>query len=505
MSESVQRLEPGMQVGDYYLKELIYEGDATRTWLAKQVSVSREVIIDSLKSMVHDDEGTIASYLGDVRAKAKVDHPLIGSVFEAVHEEGIYFYAREKIPGDTLEDKVLNKEKLTPKEIAHIISQMADANLYLESNSMASLPLQSNQLFISETGMGRIINMAVGGERNHNVSTLDKVMLGESFSQVLKLDEPGATRVASLLGFMADKEREIPLTWEQIKKLAEGVEKQLADPLATASMKTATKSIHIPKGKYGGIIIGSLLGLALIGGITTIFINHSKVPKKRELDQVVLVDVRESELTKNMNVQPFTIDAHEVTIGEYAKFLRGLSEDVEKLIKHPKQPDYKTSYVPDDWDNMYQAAKDGKKWNGLTLSLNCPVVGVDWWDAYIYAAMKSRRLPTQNEWRAAFKISETDPENLVSSNWGPVDQETGDVTANKIYGLAGNVAEWCLKSSKPATDPMAVVKKPVILGGSYNDESIATSRRWLDPSDGNEDARDLRRRDIGFRTVGEPE
>ena len=52
---------------------------------------------------------------------------------------------------------------------------------------------------------------------------------------------------------------------------------------------------------------------------------------------------------------------------------------------------------------------------------------------------------------------------------------------------------------------MAVVKKPVILGGSYNDESIATSRRWLDPSDGNEDARDLRRRDIGFRTVGEPE
>ena len=170
-------------------------------------------------------------------------------------------------------------------------------------------------------------------------------MLGESFSQVLKLDEPGATRVASLLGFMADKEREIPLTWEQIKKLAEGVEKQLADPLATASMKTATKSIHIPKGKYGGIIIGSLLGLALIGGITTIFINHSKVPKKRELDQVVLVDVRESELTKNMNVQPFTIDAHEVTIGEYAKFLRGLSEDVEKLIKHPNQPDYKTSYI----------------------------------------------------------------------------------------------------------------------------------------------------------------
>ena len=141
MSETEQRLAPGMQVGDYYLQELVYEGAATRTWLAHQVSVSREVIIDSLNRSVHSDDEVVANYISDVRTKAKVDHPLIGSVFEAVREEGICFYAREKIQGITLEEKVLKSEQLKPIEVVHLLKQVADANLYLESKKLSSVQL----------------------------------------------------------------------------------------------------------------------------------------------------------------------------------------------------------------------------------------------------------------------------------------------------------------------------------------------------------------------------
>lgn len=496
MLESDQRLEPGMQVGDYHLKELIYEGDATRTWLADQVSVSREVVIDSLKRVVQNDEGVIATYLSDVRTKARVDHPLIGSVFEAVQDEGICFYAREKIPGDTLEDKVLRGEKLPPKEVVHLLKQLADANLYLESHQMAILPLRPNQLFISETGMCRMINMAVGGERDHSISNQDKVVLGESFQSILKMDESGATRTASLLGFMTDSEREIPLTWEQIKDLSDGIEKQLSEPVVTGVLGSGTRRIKEPQGKKIGGILAFLLGGVLVVGGAFYFMNRTKVPKKRDLGDMVLVNPKGS--------KPFTIDAHEVTIGEYAKFLRDLTPEMMEYIQHDNHPVYKTSYIPDDWDSMYAAAKTGGEWNGLKLSLNCPVVGVDWWDARAYAASYSRRIPTQLEWKAVLELSGSEAEKIVSSGWGPVDQNSEDITANKVYGLAGNVAEWSFNKSKPTTDPMVVMKKPVILGGSYNDDFIATTKRWLDPSEKNKDARDLRRRDIGFRTVGKP-
>ncbi|MFT5906811.1 MAG: sulfatase activating formylglycine-generating enzyme [Cryomorphaceae bacterium] len=507
MSETEQRLIPGMQVGDYYLQQLVYEGEATRTWLAHQVSVNREVIIDSLNRAVHKDDEVVANYLSDVRTKAKVDHPLIGSVFEAVREEGICFYAREKIPGVTLEGMVLNQDQLMPVEVVHLLKQVADANLYLESKKLASLPLSSNQLFISDSGMCRMVNMAVGGRREYAISTHDKVMLGVNFKKLLKGNEPGATRTRSLLGYMADTEREIPLTWEQVKELAEGVERQLSEPLSTAALKSSTMLIKKPgmsKQALSNLCIA--LGVIVIGGLITMFVTREKPPKKRELTGVVAVNVQEfRNKNRGVKLREFTIDAHEVTIAEYAKFLRSLTPEMVDSIQHENQPSYKESYIPEDWKEMHDAAKSGGEWNGIKMSLNCPVVGVDWWDAYAFAEFHSRRLPTQDEWRAALLTSGTDPLDLEPSSWGAVDQESKDITKNKIYGLAGNVAEWSLKLSKQETDPMATGKKPVICGGSYSDVSDATSRRWLNPSGDDKDARDLRRPYIGFRTVGQPE
>ena len=507
MSETEQRLTPGMQVGDYYLQELVYEGASTRTWLAHQVSVSREVIIDSLNRAVHEDDEIITNYLSDVRTKAKVDHPLIGSVFEAVYEEGICFYAREKIPGVTLEGKILKREKLKPVELVHVLKQVADANLYLESKKLASLPLYPNQIFISDTGMCRIVNMAVGGKREYSVSTQDKVMLGESFMKLLKVNEPGATRTRSLLGYMADKEREIPLTWEQVKELSEGVERQLSEPLDTTKLKSSTmliKKSGMSKEALRNLCI--VLGVIVFGGLIMMIMTREKPPKKRELTGVVAVNVKR--FMKNhqgAKLREFTIDAHEVTIAEYAKFLKILTPQMVDDIQHESQPSYKESYIPEDWEEMYDAAKSGDEWNGLKMSLNCPVVGVDWWDAYAFAGFHNRRLPTQEEWNAALLTSGSKPLELKPSSWGAVDQQSEDITENKIYGLAGNVAEWSLKLSKQETDPMAKGKKPVIFGGSYSDDLNATSRRWLDPSDDDIDARDLRRPYIGFRTAGQPE
>ncbi len=507
MSDSEQRLEPGMQVGDYYLQELIYEGMATRTWVAHQLSVNREVIIDSLNRSMHSDEEVVANYLSDVRTKAKVDHPLIGSVFEAVREENICFYAREKIPGVTLYDLVIQREKLKPVEIVHILKQIADANLYLESKKLATLPLSPNQVFITDSGMCRMVNMAVGGRRDYSVSTEDKVMLGEHFLKLLKTDEPGATRTTSLLEFMADAEREIPLTWEQIKDLSLAVERQLSEPLATMDLKSST--MLIKKNGMSKKTIRNLsivVGLLVVGGIVAKIATREKTVQISELSDVVEVDVNAfREKFKGAKLKEFTIDSHEVTIAQYADFLRKLSPELVERIQHESQPAYKISFEPDDWEAMLNAAKSGKEWNGLKMSLDCPVVGVDWWDAYAYAEFHSRRLPTEEEWRAALLTSGTEAQSLKPSPWGKVKQESEDVTQNKIYGLAGNVSEWSLKLSKPESDPMAIDKKPVIFGGSYVDTELnANSRRWLDPSGDDIDARDLRRPFLGFRTVGQP-
>ncbi len=508
--ETVQRLAPGMQIGDYYLQELTFEDENTRSWNANQVSVNREVVIDSLNRAVQLDEAMVSTFLSDVRTKAKVDHPLIGSVFEAVREQNICFYAREKLSGETLSELIAAGTKFTPERVAHILKQIAEANLFLESHRVASLPIAEDQIYVSKTGMCRLINMAVGGERDHSVATGDKHMIGTAFMQLIDKNQPGATRTQSLLAYMVDLEREIPLTWEQIRDLSDGVERQLGEPIEPLlqSHTMALKKSAFSKQAIMGV--GVALGLLIAGIIAFLIMKGEKPQKQRELTGEVAIPAGQylNYNDEKMRLSAFQIDAHEVTIAEYAVFLtefNGLTSNAD-AYEHEAQPAYKISHEPADWEAMYEAAKNGRTWNGLKMSLNCPVVGVDWWDAYTYADFNNRRLPTQEEWYAAIQASKMKARDLPVSEWGPVDQKSQDLTSSGIYGLAGNVSEWTLKMTRPLHDPTTTQRKPVICGGSYVNKTVgASNREWLDTEPGMPDARDIRRINLGFRTVAQPE
>lgn len=87
MSEQENSLNAGLQVGDYTVGELLARGTNTQLWQATQQSVQREVILSSANVCLANDKNLRASFINDVRTKASLDHPLIGSVLEAVNDE----------------------------------------------------------------------------------------------------------------------------------------------------------------------------------------------------------------------------------------------------------------------------------------------------------------------------------------------------------------------------------------------------------------------------------
>jgi sulfatase modifying factor 1 len=129
-------------------------------------------------------------------------------------------------------------------------------------------------------------------------------------------------------------------------------------------------------------------------------------------------------------LDPFCIDAHEVTNAEYHAFC---------LVTGHRPPEF--------WERSGFRCGPGYP--------NHPVVGVSWRDAAAYAAWCGTRLPTEAEWEYAARgglvgmdwpngdsLDPSDGNFNKSGLGGPV--AVGSYPANGfgLYDMAGNVVEW---------------------------------------------------------------
>ncbi len=486
-------------LGDYLLIERLVETPLITTWLAEQVSVGRRVLVDELDPQ---RASRSAAFLADIRAKAAVDHPHVGTVYEAVVERDLCFYAHELLPGATFEDRRLAGETFEPIKLAFLLRRIAEANLYHESHHFATSQLTLDSIHLDDQNVIRLKNLVVAGVRTPEQSVRDIKRLGETLRALVADGQAGTTRIGSVLGWMRGEGIVDAIGWEDVRKFCEQIEEQLTGPLSNISPR------HAKDEKRKPILLIAGLTAAAVAAIAFIAVKANppapKAPPRLPLPGPVTIPEgtypTPDETTER--VREFKISANETTIGQYAEFLDALvilaQSKREKLFDFEGQPEKKTSHEPDDWTALHAAAKANGTWNGRSVTLDTPVVGVDWWDAMAYAEWKQGRLPTQEEWFAALSQSVAKPSALPVGNWQPVTAETPDRTPSGLVGMAGSVSEWIRRPAPNPSNPVGESLR-VIIGGSYLKPARgALSREWTDD-------RSLRRQDVGFRIIVDPD
>jgi hypothetical protein len=488
------------QLGEYRLKHLLAENTDSITWLAEQVSVSRKVLVDELRTERADLRD---SFLADIRVKASVDHPLIGSVYEAVSEPGLCFYAHELLPGVTLAERKKAGQPFEPAQLAHILRRVAEAHLQHEALGHATSPMNLDAVYEDEHGVIRLQNLAIAGSRTEDQSVRDIVHLGNVLIPLVAEGQPGATRILTLFSWMRGEGVEAPISWGQTRDICMQIEHQLADPLSVLAPTQVVSPIS--KNHSTLIVLGTIVVLFGIGIIALKMRPPAPTPPPpASLPEPLTVPAGKHPTpdTTEANLPAFRISANEVTIGQYAEFLETLQmlakDKRENIFDHVDQGAEKTSHDPTDWAALLTAAKTKGTWQNQAVTLDSPVVGIDWWDASAYAEWKKARLPTQEEWFAALSLDGVSPTSLPSGLWVPVTSQTADRTPLGIIGMAGSVSEWTAGLGTNPANPLGD-RRWVIIGGSYlKPGSNALTREWtLD--------RSLRRPDLGFRVVFDPE
>jgi formylglycine-generating enzyme required for sulfatase activity len=483
--------------GDYHLKELVSENPVSRTWLAEQISISRSVLIEELRPECIDQK---EAFLADVRAKASVDHPLIGSVYEAVAGEDRCFFAYERLPGATLEDRLEAGASLPPGRMAKLLRRVSEAELHHEAANRATAPLTLTDIHLDEHGVVRLGNTAIAGPRDPAQATQDIAFLGEALRPLVADGQPGTTRMFTLLAWMRGEGLETALNWRQTGEICDQIEQQLSSPSPGATTRTMTRTRR-PNGTRLTLAIAGVVVLLAIGVLAIRLRQHCPAPAPRPpMPDAILIPAGSHPTPDGTtaNLKAFRISPHEVTIGQYAAFLEALEtlskNNLERTFDHRDQPAEKTSHLPDDWAALFAAAKAKGIWNQQQVTLETPVVGIDWWDAAAYAEWKKGHLPSQEQWFAAVRHKVEKPAAIPPADWTTVAHETSDRTPAGLLGMAGSACEWTGQLAANPANPLGA-RQWVIIGGSFlKPGSNALSREWTPD-------RSLRRPDLGFRLV----
>lgn len=159
------------------------------------------------------------------------------------------------------------------------------------------------------------------------------------------------------------------------------------------------------------------------------------------------------------------VDRTEVTVAAYNEFLESILQDPSRLRRHPR-----------DDVNVTVEELEPEEWAHQLECLDCPVTGVDFFDAWAFAAFHGKRLPKHEEWEMAARGKEgrlfpwgnhyaAYLYNGYSSNETVVPVASPEFEASKtpegLYDMAGNVDEWVVLHESET------ILRTAIVGGSF--------------------------------------
>lgn len=463
-----EALPVGTRLGDYKLLREIQRDADFALYEAEQTSIGRRVALKTLYRKHRKDINWVQGFVNEASARASVNHPAISLVYECDQEMGVNFYTLELVDAPSLSDLARRRAELDDTVLWKVLSAASSALIYLRDHGMSHRLFTAQSILIVKGAEPRIANPVRG--RGLPLSPEEErrqmELLADAILPFLKKAGTDPT-LFSLVDRMGTDRIDAVNSIEALRKALNP-----PDPKEGLSNAELAK-ISEKETNRTALVVGSLIGVLIVAAAVVTFLVMGGTPEVRNLEFFIKVPEGKFPFQNGEEVElpEFWIGRYEVTISEYAAFLADLAAHPEKAqgLRHADQPAEKTSYEPEKWSQLYTTAMKGGTFFGGKIDPNCPVVGVDFWDAHAYATWRGGRLPSEQEWEKAARSRSGSiypwGDELVNENfnsgldheskegveagsvdgfkyWCPVDAIAADESRYGVIGLAGNVSEW---------------------------------------------------------------
>ncbi|NJK93233.1 MAG: formylglycine-generating enzyme family protein [Blastochloris sp.] len=357
--------------------------------------------------------------------------------------------------------------------LAKIINVTATVIKHQQTRGIPYQPLRSSHITLSPQGVIKYVNTALPATESIPEESEQLGILAQIIREFINPNETLNPSLTQLLYDLENSQVDI----DSVITRANAIDIELAPVKFTPQRQEAIVAQEQVQKARKSFWIATISGIVVFAVFITWFVfyildSYVIVSPGRDFRRQIEIPAGQVVLSNNraLPVQAFYIDEHEVTIGQYTKFLKDMEGKDPKPFLPPNFKDDKKDFIPANWEQIQRVITKRQDFEGGLLDNDCPIMNIDYADAYAYAKWAGKRLPTELEWMRAAGGDEnlpypwgrdaddrkantgsdkntTSTQNIAGSIDGyrglnPVDAKNSDLSPFGVVGMGGNVTEW---------------------------------------------------------------
>jgi serine/threonine protein kinase/Flp pilus assembly protein TadD len=150
----------GRSLSHYQVLDSIGVGGMGEVYRAKDTLLERFVALKLLPPEAMADESRQRRFLQEARAASALNHPHIVTIYDVIHEDGMYAIVMELLEGVSLQ-KRLTSGRLTPMEAIGIARQMADALSAAHAAGIVHRDIKPANVMLTPRGSAKVLDFGI--------------------------------------------------------------------------------------------------------------------------------------------------------------------------------------------------------------------------------------------------------------------------------------------------------------------------------------------------------
>ncbi|MEM8873879.1 MAG: serine/threonine-protein kinase [Planctomycetota bacterium] len=155
--------DPGVpkRLGNYELQKKIGQGGMGSVYLARQISLDRDVALKMLASDLAGDEEFVARFTREAYAAAQLSHHNVVQVYDIGAEKPHHYFSMEFVPGTNLGKTSRDMGQLAPGEAVGLILQAARGLRYAHEMGLVHRDVKPENLLLNDEGIVKVADLGL--------------------------------------------------------------------------------------------------------------------------------------------------------------------------------------------------------------------------------------------------------------------------------------------------------------------------------------------------------